>query len=485
MSVVGGIVCVMTDSLHCLDHDLASLREVWTGALPAFGRGAGDGSAGDVSREVASMSDAGLLTATGALAQLVRDAESVLARVAGEVARRSPSDLGKNGLAKQQGFQNPAHLVAAATGGAVAGAFRMVGVGKATAPRLSLTGEVLPAPHPHVALGLAAGGLSVDAASAITSMLDRVALRADPAKADAIEKVLVERAADLPLSLLSRMIREAEARLDQDGLAPREEALRAETDARVWEDSRGMIRLNASFAPESGAPVKGAIESLVTSMIRAAGRDGGEKTEDAGPVIPDNRTIGQMQADAIVMIARHVAGCTKMPSVPSSTMVVRTDLAALIDGLGQGTLDGVLQPVSAGTIRKMAATASVIPAVFGGDSLPLDVGRDHRLFSRAQRLALAERDGGCACCGLDIAYAEAHHIQWWKRDNGPTDLENGVLLCPPCHTRVHEDGWVITIREGQVWFTPPPHVDTEQKPRLGGKARYALPKIDLPDANAG
>jgi hypothetical protein len=30
-----------------------------------------------------------------------------------------------------------------------------------------------------------------------------------------------------------------------------------------------------------------------------------------------------------------------------------------------------------------------------------------------------------------------------------------------------------------VWFIPPPHVDIEQKPRLGGKARYALPEIEL------
>jgi 5-methylcytosine-specific restriction protein A len=458
----------MTQSLQCLDNDLTSLRETWAGALPAFG-----GTAADLSGEVASMSDAGLLSATDALARLLRDAEAVMARVAGEVARRSPSDLGKEGLAKKQGFQNPAHLVAAATGGALAGASRIVGVGKATAPRMSLTGEVLPPSHPHVAAGLAAGSISVDAASAITTMLDRVAPRADPDLAEAIEQVLAERAADLPHSLLLRMIREAEARLDQDGLAPREEAMRAERSVRMWEDSAGRLRVNAVFDPETGAPVKGAIEALVTDMIRAAS---GRGDEDAPTVMPDDRTIQQMQADALSMIARHVAGCSRMPSVPSTTMVVRMELTTLLEGLGQGTVDGLLQPVSAGTIRKMAASASIIPAVFGGESLPLDMGHDHRLFSRAQRLALAERDGGCAGCGLDVAYTQAHHILWWKRDDGPTDLSNGVLLCPPCHTRVHEDGWVIEVREGQVWFTPPPHVDIDQKPRLGGKARYALPR---------
>jgi 5-methylcytosine-specific restriction protein A len=461
------MVGVMTGSLHCLDDDLLSLRETWTGALPAFGI-----AQGEVSADVASMSDAGLLATTDALAHLVRDAEAVMARVAGEIARRSPASLGKEGLAKKQGFQNPAHLVAAATGGAVAGAARIVGVGKATAPRLSLTGEVLPPAHPHVAAGLAAGSVSVDAASAITTMLDRVAPRADSVMADGFEQLLTERAADLPHTLLLRMIRECEARLDQDGLAPREEAMRAARSVRLWEDSAGRLRLAGVFDPETGAPIKGAVEALVTEMIRASGKGGGEETQT---VIPDERTIVQMQADAMSMIARHVAGCSQMPSTPSTTMVVRMELSTLLEGLGQGTVDGLTQPVSAGTIRKMAATAGIIPAVFGVQSLPLDLGHDHRLFSRAQRLALAERDGGCAGCGLDVAYTQAHHVFWWKRDNGPTDLNNGVLLCPPCHTRVHDDGWTIQIRDGQVWFTPPPHVDIEQKPRLGGKARYALP----------
>jgi hypothetical protein len=332
-------------------------------------------------------------------------------------------------------------------------------------------------------------------------MLDRVAGRADPDLADAVEEILTERAADLPHDLLLRMIREAEARLDADGVAPREEVMRAERSVRIREDLDGMIRLHAVLDPETGAPVKAAIEALVTSMIRGRSNgagtpsgsdragshgegDGGSATVSDGavasavePVVADRRTIPQLQADALSMIARHVLGCSRMPSAPATTMVVRMDLDTLTDGIGHGNIDGLMQPISAGTIRKMAATAGLIPAVFGGESLPLDLGRDNRLFSWAQRIALAERDGGCASCGLDVAYTEAHHILWWLRNVGPTDLSNGVLLCPPCHTRIHHDGWVIEIRDGQVWFIPPPHVDPDQKPRLGGKARYALPAI--------
>ena len=196
------------------------------------------------------------------------------------------------------------------------------------------------------------------------------------------------------------------------------------------------------------------------------------------PLFEDTRTIPQLQADALAMIASHVLGCNRVPAAPATTLVVRTSLSALVDGVGHGTIDGLTQPVSASTIRKLAASAGIIPAVLGGDSLPLDLGRAARLFTPGQRIALAERDGGCACCGLDLPYTQAHHINWWNRDTGPTDLSNGVLLCPPCHTRIHNDGWTIHIdQHGLVWFTPPPHVDPDQKPRLGGKARYGLPEL--------
>jgi hypothetical protein len=37
---------------------------------------------------------------------------------------------------------------------------------------------------------------------------------------------------------------------------------------------------------------------------------------------------------------------------------------------------------------------------------------------------------------------------------------------------------VIRIdQHGQVWFIPPPHVDLDQTPRLGGKARYGIPQL--------
>ncbi|MEL4320249.1 DUF222 domain-containing protein [Leifsonia sp. YIM 134122] len=164
------------------------------------------------------------------------------------------------------------------------------------------------------------------------------------------------------------------------------------------------------------------------------------------------------------------------PSLASVTTITRIDLDALRTGLGLGSIDGIDQPVSAGTIRRMAASADLIPMVLGTDSIPLDVGRTARLFSKAQRLALHERDGGCASCGQNISYTHAHHIRWWRRHHGRTDITNGVLLCSFCHHMIHRDGWRIRGTPTEVWFIPPPHVDPQQVPRLGGKARFSLPE---------
>ena len=278
--MVGGRFGGMNQPLQPLMDDLTSLDAAWSGARPAFGRNladsAGTSVADAVQAELESMSDAGLLATMTAVGRLIREANGLLARGAAEVARRSPAEAGREALAKRQGFQNPAHLVAAVTGGSVSTASRLVSVGQATATRRSLTGQPLPPAHPHVARALSAGVISVEAAGAITCMLDRVARRADPAHADAYERLLAERAADIPLESLFRLVREAEARLDQDGVQPREEELREDRAVYLRQDSYGMLHLSAHLDPESAAPVKAAIEAIVTHTLQGPPRQPAE-----------------------------------------------------------------------------------------------------------------------------------------------------------------------------------------------------------------
>ena len=376
-------------------------------------------------------------------------------------------------MAKTQGYRNPTALIAATGGTSNGDAARLVKVGEATAPRQLLSGEKAPARHPHVAEALAKAALTAQAAGAIIAMLDRVALRAGHDAIDAAEKTLAAQAPGLSMDHLSRLLVRAEAWLDPDGVAPREDELRSE-QMMVMREVDGMFVFNGKLTPESGAPVKVAIEAIVSAGMRAtqdAQRDG-----TADPDIP-RRSVVHMQADALVRLCEHALGCSEKDlPLQGATVVVRIDHDDLVNETGYAKIDGVTAPVSVATARRMAAGGQIISCVLGGDSLVLDWGRTKRLFTPTQRLVLVERDGGCAMCGAPPGHTKVHHIRWWARDAGPTDLNNGVLLCESCHHRIHDNGWEIRIDgigvSAKVWFIPPPHVDPARSPRLGGRARY-------------
>jgi hypothetical protein len=445
----------MTRTLDLLPAEVEAVRGVWREA------------------DAASLSDSELVAVNERYCRMRRMLDADQSQLAAEIARRSRPELGPESLAKTQGYRNPTALIAATAGTSNGDAARLVKVGEATAPRQLLSGEKAPARHPHVAAALATAALTERAAGAIITMLDRVALRAGYEAIDAAEKTLAELAPGLSMDQLSRLLVRAEAWLDPNGVAPREDEARADVSLTIREE-RGRIVMTAELDPASGAPVKAAIEGLVSAEMRAT-RDAA--ASGAGDPDAPRRSVKQMQADALVRICEHALGCdrTDLP-LEGATVIVRIDHEDLVNGTGYATIDGITAPISVSTARRMAAAGEIISCVLGGKSEVLDWGRTRRLFSRSQRLALVERDGGCAMCGAPPGHVKVHHIRWWARDAGPTDLTNGVLLCESCHHRIHDNGWEIRIDgtgvRAKVWFIPPPHVDPARTPRLGGRARY-------------
>lgn len=488
----------MTGPLTSLDAAVRAVREVWAGALPPFGVAEGDASV-----LLGQMDDEGLLAVVDALTDLGRRVDALTAAAAGEVAERSPLGSRANGLAYRKGYASPARLVAAASGGSVGRAAVLAAVGQATtAGRRSLTGEDLPPVYPHLAAVVREGRVSVDAAHRIIVMLDRLPSRVGPAKREEAEALLAEAATVLSLEELCTAMKRIEAHVNPDGIEPREEVLREGRSLVVVEDASGRITLRGVFDPETGAPIKVALDAYVSNALRTArGHHHPDHPEadadtdaDAGtdadadadadthaaaadaatPVMEERRSPAQMRADALADFARHVLGCEdRVAGLPVVTAVVRMDLEDLQQqpgGSRAATLDGIAQPVSAGTARRLACAAELIPAVFGGASVPLDLGRSARLFSRAQTLALWERDGGCASCGQTV-FVETHHVEEWARHGGATDLGKGVLLCSRCHHRVHREDWQIRIDRDRVWFIPPPTDDPLRTPRPGVQRR--------------
>lgn len=146
------------------------------------------------------------------------------------------------------------------------------------------------------------------------------------------------------------------------------------------------------------------------------------------------------------------------PSVPEITVLV--DLETLRSGMHDHTIcetdDGVALPVS--TVRRLCCDADIVPAVLGTAGETLDVGRAHRTISRGQRRALRAMHRTCGHpeCTVPFSACKIHHVRWWARDRGPTDIGNLLPLCEQHHHLVHEGRWMLTMTPERVvtWTRP-------------------------------
>ncbi|WP_062077307.1 DUF222 domain-containing protein [Demequina globuliformis] len=449
-----------------------------------------------------------------------RALDAVSATVAAEVARRSDPSLGANGLARQEGHSSPVESIAREWGLGHGEAGRLIDVGKslqplavpATPPRPDHQGNpqsaagdgsdrdnnLVPglndpaggeagAPQqsrfPRVAQALTDGELTAAAAAEITRTLE-VAAKAEgsagpssttPTRAGSmtpyaqgvgrLERQLVARAKKLSLSELRRACRQLRAHRAPQDLEQLERHQRAERFIAFTEDADGMTTISGRLDPTAAAPLRAWVDAHVRQGFQA---------RHGLPHGVDDRTPGQMRADAIADLAKHGLGCEEPTMGVKATVVVRVAQSDLNAGTGVAECDTTSGPISISTLRLLAVDAEILPVVLGGASEPLDLGRSRRQFSRAQRIALAERDGGCAWCHAPVSYCDAHHVKWWARDRGTSDLDNGVLLCTACHHRIHDTGWEISTTPTRVWLIPPASHDPERRPILGGRAALTL-----------
>ena len=132
---------------------------------------------------------------------------------------------------------------------------------------------------------------------------------------------------------------------------------------------------------------------------------------------------------------------------------------------GSAVLEETMSAITFRKLEEYLCEGGTIAIGFGHDGDPLNVGREQRLFTRAQRTALGVRDGGCRYPGCEKppSWTEAHHTDYWARDNGRTDIANGILLCRYHHMLVHNKGWeIIRDEAGDYWLKPPKERDPQQ-----------------------
>ncbi|MFC6707247.1 HNH endonuclease signature motif containing protein [Flexivirga alba] len=173
--------------------------------------------------------------------------------------------------------------------------------------------------------------------------------------------------------------------------------------------------------------------------------------------VRDERSPGKRRADALMDLvgagARAAAGDGTQAS--AATVLLTMGLQELLAGHGATTSTGDV--LDAGAARRFACTADLIPVVLGGPSQPLDVGRRERLATKAIRVAVILRDGGCTFPGCDRppGFCEIHHVRpWWA--GGETSLSNSTLLCGRHHQGVHRQGYTADIQPDRViWDLTP------------------------------
>jgi hypothetical protein len=302
---------------------------------------------------------------------------------------------------------------------------------------------------------LAAGDLSVPHARVIVAVVDDLPADLDPTWRDLAEAHLVAQATLVDpktLRILGRRIFEVldPATADErEGKKLEEEERRAATRTSLTMRDNGDGTHTGTFKlPDLHA----AILTKALQALAAPRRTGQARLDpDTGRKRPYPQLLGTAFCQ---LLERYPTDRLPTAGGVNATIVVTIPYEFLAAGIGAATLDDGTR-ISAAQARRLACEAGIIPMVLGGDSIPLDVGRERRLHDRYQRLALAHRDHGCSAenCDRPPAWAEAHHDWPWS-EGGPTDTEHGKLYCGHHHHLVHDHRYDKTrLPNGKTRFT--------------------------------
>ena len=388
-------------------------------------------------------------------AQAVRELSQSLTAV---LAREADA----RGLGADEGLSRADWLRSRASAGGVAGPGGLDGSGAAA---VTLVAAAMNEPRwARLAERVAAAEVPVAHAAAIVRFHDDVARIADPGHLTGIVDSMVEACDVLTARELGRLISHARATLKPPAELEAEEAgLRLGRALRRVRSSAGFTVFELRLDPEGAAILEAAIDRLSRprpDLELGPGSDAGETARaSAGAAsLPagekDPRTAAARRADALLeIIGRGVAAPEGVTRSPRATLVVTMSLDALTDSLrGVGLLD-TDAALSPSAVRRLACEAGIVPMVLGARSEVLDLGHTQRLFTPAQRRALAHRDQGCSYPGCTVPpmWCEAHHVTHWLH-GGPTDLCNGALLCGRHHTVVHQRRLTATVTPtGVTW----------------------------------
>ena len=312
--------------------------------------------------------------------------------------------------------------------------------------------------------GYAAGRVNTEQAEVIARALDAVPVDIPATVKAAAEQRLVDLAAhhdacdlrvlgDRVLDVVAPAVADAHeaARLEAE-----ERAAARKTMLTMTPDGQGSVHGRFTVPELHAGMLRKQLLALVVHdkpALTSTPATTGEQEEGERPEPVKAATAVELGA-AFCELLERLDGSHVPEMSTGATVVVTMTLETLAGGLAAATLD-TGDRIAAHTARRLACEAGIIPVVLGGSREVLDQGRRKRLFTRAQRIALATRDRGCTAIGCHTAawFCHAHHDQPWAT-GGTTDLTNGRLLCPTHHRTAHDPRYdTRVLADHQIEFT--------------------------------
>ncbi len=294
---------------------------------------------------------------------------------------------------------------------------------------------------------LSRGAITADHAAVIVQADRQLPGGVTTAQRDAIEASLVEKAQVLAPAALRKAARRVLAEIESDVrvVDAHENEIVADEEARARARTRLTLHDNGDDTVTGHFTIPSAQGQLLTKIIQTItaprrGRLGASVAQVGDPAVQTSGTRTDWDR------ARGEAFCELIEHLPTDHLHPRT-AATLVVTIPESTLRGALAVahldtggvLSAGEARRLACTSGLLPAVLGGGSQVLDLGRSARLYSEPQRLAIGIGHQHCAADGCErpFAWCELHHREHWS-DGGSTDLDKAIPLCHFHHQRIHD-----------------------------------------------
>lgn len=273
------------------------------------------------------------------------------------------------------------------------------------------------------------------------------------------EKKLVDHAREVTADQLAKLVENWLRYNDADGPEPRVEG----EDDRFWLSRTLGGRLKGTLDIGGGLAlsVERALDEITTQLLN---RDKANREVDSTDPGVD-QTTAQRRARALGTMAERAAASNDNPAKRQPLFSLHTTVDTLTRTGDPNDWMVEVEHAWKALIPDFELHLSSCDCWMSeiilrrADGHVLNLGREQRTASRAQRRALVARDGnGCAVPGCDrpTGWCDAHHVEHWTtppgHPGGRTDIDNLVHLCRWHHRRIHLKDLQVEMVGGKPLF---------------------------------